>query len=317
MKGNDFDFEAQFKGKEFRRKNDKVPVKLVAGVVIAVFVLLLGSMMIKTVPPGHVGVVALFGKVKTEPYKPGLHFANPLYHWTFYDVRQKTHQEAANVPTQDQLETSVEVSIQYNIIAELAPQILEETGNVDAAIEVHLVPKLRSALREQAKTIKRAEDFFLEETQDNLQQILLATLREYLQPKGIYVDAVLIRDIRLPKFITAAIESKKEREQAAERQKAELERFRTEQQQKIAAAEAARKAAEQDAERQKVLADARAYEIQRVNEAIGKNPLYLQLQAMEALKHMSKDPAAKIYFLNGESPNPLPLMHLGETTGKR
>jgi regulator of protease activity HflC (stomatin/prohibitin superfamily) len=312
MKGNDFDFEAQFKGKEFRKKNDKFPTKLVVGAAIGAFALLLGSMMVKTVPPGHVGVVALFGKVKNEPYKPGLHVANPLFHWTFYDVRQKTHQESANVPTQDQLETSVDMSLQYNIIGDLAPIVLEETGTAEAAIEVHLVPKLRSALREQAKSIKRAEDFFLEETQDRLQGMLLETLREYLRPKGIYVDAVLIRDIRLPEFITAAIESKKEREQAAERQKAELERFRTEQQQKIAAAEATRAAAEQDAERQKVLADAKAYEIQKVNEAIGANPLYLQLQAMEALKQISKDPAAKIYFMNGESSNPLPLMHLGD-----
>jgi len=27
---------------------------------------------------------------------------------------------------------------------------------------------------------------------------------------------------------------------------------------------------------------------------------------------MSKDPAAKLYFLDGDSPQPLQLMHLGE-----
>jgi hypothetical protein len=30
------------------------------------------------------------------------------------------------------------------------------------------------------------------------------------------------------------------------------------------------------------------------------------------LKAMSKDPAAKLYFMDSNSPQPLPLMHLGE-----
>jgi hypothetical protein len=31
---------------------------------------------------------------------------------------------------------------------------------------------------------------------------------------------------------------------------------------------------------------------------------------------MSKDPAAKLYFLNSDSPNRLPLMHMGEAPGR-
>ena len=59
-------------------------------------------------------------------------------------------------------------------------------------------------------------------------------------------------------------------------------------------------------------ADAQAYEIEKINEAISSNPAYLQLQALEALKSISKDPATKIYFLDGSSPAPLPLMHMGD-----
>ena len=127
---------------------------------------------------------------------------------------------------------------------------------------------------------------------------------------------ILIRDINLPSFITRAIESKKEREQEVEKQKAELERFRTEQQQKIAAAQAERDAAELEAEQRRVLADAQAYEITKLNDAISENPAYVQLQALEALKEISKDKSSKIYFLNGESPVPLPLMNMGEPLTK-
>ena len=279
----------------------------------AVFVLFLVSQFVKTIPPGHVGVATLFGSVVEQGYTQGLHIpVNPLYRWTLFDARQKTQDETARVPTQDQLQTDIDVSVQYRIDGSMAPEILEETGTAAAAVTVHLIPKLRSLLREQGKTIKRAEDFFKEKTQITLQTGLTDGLRDYLAPKGIIVSAVLIRDITLPPFIVQAIEQKKEREQAVEREKAELERVRTELQQQVAHAEAQNEASIQEAERMRTLADARAYEIRQINAAIANNPAYIQLQSLEALKAISKDPASKLYFLDGSSPRPLPLMHLGD-----
>ena len=281
-------------------------------VVIGVLILI-GMNFYKTVPPGRVGVATLFGNVQTQVYSQGLHIpVNPLYRWVLFDARQQTHQETANVPSQDQLQTKLDVSVQFRIDGSMAPEILQNTGDASSAVRVHLIPKLRSALREQGKSIKRAEDFFLEETQDKLQTALTDTLADYLAPKGIIVSAVLIRDIQLPPFIVAAIEKKKEREQAVEQERAELERVRTELQQHVARAEAGFQAAEQEAARKRVLADAQAYEITQINKAIARNPAYIQLQSLEALKEISKDPASKIYFLDGSSPAPLPLMHLGD-----
>lgn len=287
--------------------------KGMVAVAVVLILVLLGFRMVKTVPAGHVGVTTLFGKVQPKPYDAGIHVANPLLRWRLYDVRQKTHFEQSSVPTQDQLSTNVDVSIQYKLIPEKAPVILGETGNAEEVIEVHLVPKLRSYIREQGKSIERAEDFFLNETQERLQTALRIKMAEDLESKGIEIQDVLIRDITLPPFITKAIEAKKEREQAAERQKAELERFRTEQEQAIAAAQAQRKAAEEEAAKIRVLAEARAFEIEKINDAVGNNANYIKLQALQSLEAISKDPTAKIYFLNGDSPNPLPLMHLGDS----
>lgn len=290
------------------------PLRRVIPIAIGiVLLLLLAANCYYSVPAGHVAVATLFGKVKSEPYPEGFHFPiNPMLEFHLYDAREKSHFETAQVPSQDQLQTTIDVSVQYRINALQAANILQETGTTAQMIEVHLVPKLRSTLREQGKTIKRAEDFFLEETQEQLQVALLAGMAEYLGPKGIEVSAVLIRDITLPSFIKKAIESKKEREQAVEREKAELERFRLQQQQEVAKAEAQRAAADQEAAQRRVLADAQAYEIQQLRKAIGDDPSYIKLQALEALKVISKDPAAKIYFLDGDSPMPLPLMHMGE-----
>lgn len=286
--------------------------------MIVVIVLILIAMNIyKTVPPGRVGVATLFGKVQQQEYTQGLHVpVNPLYRWTLFDARQQTHLETANVPSQDQLQTKLDVSVQYRIVGSMAPTILQETGDAAKSVEVHLKPKLRSLLREQGKSIKRAEDFFREETQEALQVSLTDGLRDYLAPKGIEVSAVLIRDISLPPFIVQAIEKKKEREQAVEQERAELERVRTQLQQQVARAEAGREAADQEAARKRILADATAYEITQINKAVADNPAYIQLQSLEALKAISKDPASKIYFMDGSSTSPLPLLHMGDAQDK-
>ncbi len=290
------------------------PSKSLVVTAISIFVVVVVIMNIyKTVPVGHVGVATLFGKAQTVGYPEGLHFpVNPLYKWTMFDARKKTHLETANVPSQDQLQTKLDVSVQYRIDGAMASKILGATGTAEAAVRVHLVPKLRSLLREQGKSVRRAEDFFLEETQEILQTALTDGLRDDLEQQGIIVSEVLIRDITLPPFIVLAIEQKKEREQAVEQEKAELERVRTELQQVVATAEAGREAAEEDAARVRILADAQAYEITQINNAASNNPAYIQLQSLEALKEISKDPASKIYFLDGSSPSPLPLMHLGD-----
>ncbi len=286
--------------------------KLIPVLVVLLVLAWAASRCVKVIEAGHVGVATLFGSVQAEPYEPGFHIVNPLLGWTSFDARQKTHMEQAGVPSQDQLTTEVDISVQYRIIASMAPDIYTQTGTAEQAVNVHLIPKVRSVLREQGKSIVRAEDFFLEETQQKLQTSLQLELESFLQSKGIEVNDVLIRDIQLPARLVAQIQQKKETEQQAERQKAELIRYETEQQQQVVKAKADRQAAEEEAARRKTIADAQAYEIEAINRAISENPAYIQLQSLEALKAISKDPAAKVYFLNGDSPAPLPLMNLGD-----
>ena len=293
--------------------NNKGLFSIIVFGIIVVVVLLFGSRFLKTVPAGHVSVATLFGKVMPVPFEEGLHIpVNPLYQWYDFDTRADTITETASVPSQDQLQTQMDVSVKFRINAAEAPETLKLYGEKNRLITTQLIPSLRSTLREAGKTIARAEDFFLEETQNRLQVQLLNDLKESLDKKGFIIDEVLIRSITLPPFIMKAIEGKKEREQEVEKQKAELERYKTEMQQKVEEAIAERQAAEQEAEKVKVLADARAYEIGKLNEAVAGNQTYIQLQSLEALKKIAEDPAAKIYFMDGSSPNPLPLLHMGE-----
>ncbi len=281
-------------------------------IAIVLFLVVTAPRFVKIVPPGHVSVSDLFGNINPEPVLAGAHLVNPFLRWHDFDIRENTHKESAQVPTRDQLQTKVDVSIQWRINPLMAAEVFAKVGTREQAVAVYLVPKVRSMVREQGTTIAKAEDFFLEETRSRLEDTLLAGLTDYLGPLGLDISAVLIRDINLPPVLTKAIEQKKEREQAVERQKAELERFRTEQLQIVAEAEAKRESADLEAAQIVVLARAKADEIRLINNAIASNPAYIQLQALEALKAMSKDPAAKIYFMDSNSVQPLPLLHMGD-----
>jgi regulator of protease activity HflC (stomatin/prohibitin superfamily) len=287
--------------------------KLASVAIAALLVLMFGQRFFHSVPKGHVGVADLFGEIQDESYPEGLNLVNPLLSWTDLDARQDSFNiTQLDMPTRDQLLSKVDLSIQWRIDQTRAAAIVRDTGDKERMVQVHLHPKARSLIRELGTKIERAEDLFKDEVRDSLAQALSAELAAYVADKGIIVESVLLRNINLPPVLAEAIGRKKEREQEVERQRAELERVKLEQEQQVAQAEASRRASEEDAKKFRILADAKAYEISTINKAASGNPAYIQLQSLEALKAMSKDPAAKLFFMNADSAAPLPLMNIGD-----
>lgn len=239
---------------------------------------------VQQVPAGHVKVAALFGKVQEHVYDEGLHFpVNPLYSWDEYDVRQKTLKfDKLGVPSQDQLISHFDVSLQYRLIGASAPEVKKNTGTANDVVNIHVIPYFRSLIREQGKTVANAEEFYSEEVQNRMQVDMMQALTDKLHPIGIEMQGILIRNVVLAPFIAQAVEDKKRREQEAEKQKAELKRFSTEQEQKIATANAEFEAAKLEEQRIRLLADAEAYKISKINEAAQSSPAYIQLKQIEA-----------------------------------
>ena len=287
--------------------------KLASVAIAALLVLMFGQRFFHSVPKGHVGVADLFGEIQDESYPEGLNLVNPLLSWTDLDARQDSFNiTQLEMPTRDQLLSKVDLSVQWRIDQTRAAAIVRDTGDKERMVQVHLHPKARSLIRELGTKIERAEDLFKDEVRDSLAQALSVELADYVADKGIIVESVLLRNINLPPVLAEAIGRKKEREQEVERQRAELERVKLEQEQQVAQAEASRRASEEDAKKFRILADAKAYEISTINKAASGNPAYIQLQSLEALKAMSKDPAAKLFFMNSDSAAPLPLMNIGD-----
>lgn len=235
----------------------KFPVLLV---IIAIIILTTILVATESVESGHVKIGSLFGKVDiSEPLGEGIHLVNPLKSYTSYDGRQKTQKITASVPSRDQLTTTMQLSIQYRMMKSMAGSMLKNTGSLENAMDVHILPTVRSLLREETKTVENAEDFFKQEVQGIIQTNLLANIRKVASTKGIEIQAVLIRDITLPQFITKAIEKKKEREQLAAQEVAELERYTTEQKKISAKATSRLNASKINAEAKRIDADAEAY----------------------------------------------------------
>lgn len=243
------------------------------------FVAWCGLFFIIQVPAGHVKVGVLFGKVQDQYYTEGLHFpVNPLISWNEIDVREKTLKvEKVGIPAEDKLISHFDVSIQYRLTASMMPDAKRNIGTPQDIMDVHIIPKVRSILREQGKSVKQSQDFFLEHVQQNLQATLMSGLNAYLNSKGVTVSGVLIRDVELPPVIVTAINETKKREQEVLKQQAELDRFTTEQEQKVAQATAEFEAAKLEAQKIKELADAESYKIDQINRQLAKSPHYVEL----------------------------------------
>ena len=274
--------------------NPQASGKLVFGVVVLVGAIILLTIFtpFATIPAGNVGVVTLFGKVETVEMTEGFHLLNPLkkVHRINCQNQEETFSDLG-VPSQDQLSTEVDITVKWRVNPEYAAEAFKETGDAAQLKNVHLNPKVRSLAREAGKSVVRAEDFYQNDVQTRMQNQIKEGL-QVLAEKGILVDDVLMRRVDLPRTIIEGVHAKKRQEQKAEQQKAEFDRFKTEQQQKIAQAEAERAASEQQALQRRLLADAKAYEIvteataraeaiRIESAALGKSPELIRLRAVE------------------------------------
>ncbi|MEH0021603.1 MAG: SPFH domain-containing protein [Desulfobacter sp.] len=300
----------------------------IGGVVVVLIAAFMVTRFFTTIPAGHVGVGTLFGKVQSSIYTEGIHVINPLVKITLFDARQKTHKEAMGVPSSDQLITKFDLSIQYRLIKEQAPVMLKETGTPKEVLEVHMLPLLRSLMREIGKSVARAENFYEQAVQQRIQEELLAGLSN-LAKKGIKIEKLLIRDVTLPSIITNAVMRKKEAAQAAEKAKEELKKFKVDQERKEAQAEAEKRAELIQANKKKevmligasaqleaarieaqsvlVKAEAEAEAKRKIIDAITLEG-YLKLESMSVLRELQG--GNHLIILDPNTTSPLPFLNL-------
>ncbi len=258
----------------------RIPRGLLVGV--AVLLVLLGlSTAVVQVPAGHVGVAQLFGKVYDRALQPGLHVINPLARVTKMDVRTKELKEMAQVPSKEGLSVGTDISILFRL--EDAVTIFKTVGvnYVGTVVE----PQARSIVRGVTAGYEARALYNVDRTV--IEQEIARHLEPVLASRGVRLEAVLLRDVRLPDQVRQAIEAKAAAEQEAERMRFVLLKER------------------QEAERKKIEAQGIAEFQQVVTRGIDQR--LLQWRAIEAVQELARSPNAKFVILGDKSGLPMLL----------
>ena len=173
-----------------------------------------------TIEDGQAGVKAVFGKIADEPIGTGWHWYLPAISWIeTWDVKTQELKEMASVPSSEGLISQLDISVLYNVPKEKVVFVRKTTGREYR--ETILEPYVREAIRNVVSGYA-VKALFSDEGRHEIGNKMLTFLREKLEPRGIAVQDVLMRDVRLPPTFAASIEAKLKAEQESLQKEFEL-----------------------------------------------------------------------------------------------
>jgi regulator of protease activity HflC (stomatin/prohibitin superfamily) len=261
-------------------------------VITAVVALVLGGILLTAslayVPAGHVGVLTLFGRVTEEVLPEGTHFVNPFKRNHRMSVRTQELQEIASVPSSEGLIVTLDTSLLFRLDPQRAYEAFRTIGPNYVGVVVQ--PNLRSAIR--GVTAANSANALYTGEREVVAQRIGDELRRELEPRGITVESVLLREVQLPSMLKEAIESKQQAEQEALRMNFILDRE------------------EQEAERKRIEAAGIA-DFQRIV-AQGISQQLLTWKGIEATERLAASDNSKVVVI-GSGGSGLPLI-LGADT---
>lgn len=247
---------------------------------ITLAVLLSSSFISCTViRPGQVGVKQKLGKLSEQIMDEGSHLYNPFVTKIIKaSVLTENLELKLNLPSKEGLNVGAEISILFNIQKEKVPSIIKSVGlnykeiikNVFRSASADVCAQF---LAKDMHSGKRAE----------IEKEIMLKMADNLDEKGISIEAVLMKTIKLPPGLYNSIENRLEAEQDALRMKFIIEQEKLEAERKIIEAKGSRDA-------QIILSEGLTEEI-------------LQLKRIEAMLKLSQSTGAKVIITgSGETP---------------
>ena len=194
------------------------------GLLAVVMFAILGMNSVACVRTGHVGVVTVFGRVTGRTMSEGIHMVNPLARVQELDIKTQEVKERAAVPSKEGLIMGLEASVLYHLDPTRAAEVYQRVG-IEYR-DVLLVPNFRSAIR--AVTSANLASTLYSDAREAIAQQILADLQAQVQPRGVVIENVLLRDLQLPDTLKRAIEAKQQAQQEAQRMEFVLQRERQE-----------------------------------------------------------------------------------------
>jgi prohibitin 1 len=256
--------------------------------LLAVVVLAIPAMnSVACVRTGHVGVVTVFGRVTGTTMSEGIHVVNPLARVHELDIKTQEVKERAAVPSKEGLIMGLEASVLYHLDPARAADVYQKVGSEYR--DVLLVPSFRAAIR--AVTAANLASTLYSDAREAVAQQIRSDLQAQVQPRGIVVENVLLRDLQLPDTLKQAIEAKQQAQQEAQRMEYVLQRER------------------QEAERKRVEAQGIKDFQNVVTEGISEK--LLEWKGIEATIELARSQNAKIVVV-GNPKTGLPLIFSGD-----
>ncbi len=191
------------------------------GIVIFLLVAVMFSgCAITQIESGEAGVKANFGKISAEPLGTGWHFYIPLFSWIeSWNVKTQELKETASVPSSEGLISTLDVSMLYNVPVDKVVLVRQTTGaNYEQTI---LEPYFREAIRNVVSGYA-VKSLFSDKGRTEIGDNILQFLKAKLEPRGVNVQDVLLRDVKLPPTFSQSIEAKLKAEQEALQKEFEL-----------------------------------------------------------------------------------------------
>ena len=255
--------------------------------VVLLFFLVLRSA--RVVRAGHVGIVDLFGNVRSEALPSGLHFVNPLASVHRMSVQTREVKETMDTPSSEGLIVHLDVSILFHLNPTKAADVYRTVG-VDYE-NVLVDPNVRSAVREVTRSYE-AKALYSPEREKMSSEINRHIL-DAVEPRGVAVERMLLRDVALPARLQQAIQEKLSAEQEASRMQFVLLKEK------------------QEAERKKIEAEGISSFQKIVTEGINEN--LLKWKGIEATKELALSGNTKIVII-GAGKEGLPIILGGDTS---
>merc|ERR1712086_971010 len=245
--------------------------------------LFLAFIAARTVEPAHLGIVSVFGSVSETTLESGLHFVNPFATVIPFNLKTQLLYSEQNVPTQEGLTVELDVSLLYHLNDATVRELFVTLG-VDFESTL-ILPELQSAVRGLTSEVSAKALYTSGRTE--IRNKLVEELKSKLEPRGIVLEDVLLKGIKLPKMLTDAIELKAQAEQESARMEFVLTKEK------------------QEADRKKIEAEGISSFQRIVSEGISTQ--LLQWKGIEATEKLAASDNAKLVVM-GNTKDSLPVL---------
>mmetsp|Transcript_2341 Transcript_2341/g.3852 ORF Transcript_2341/g.3852 Transcript_2341/m.3852 type:complete len:304 (+) Transcript_2341:30-941(+) len=234
------------------------------------------------VPPGEVGIVVTLGQVNS--FTSGLHFRFPFVsRLELLSAKIQILEKNNIVPTKEGLAVALDTAVLFRLNTTLVSQLYRQIGSNYA--QVLIEPEAASAVR--GLTSESEAKALYSSGRNMIQDTIREELIEKLGPRGIIIEDVLLKDIKLPDELTKSIEAKVQAEQDAARMQFVLMKEKQEAQRKAIEAQGV-------ADFQRIVSE-------------GISPELLRWKGIEATEKFSESKNSKIVIV-GNSDNGLPVI---------